>query len=152
MKYIEKTFVLVFVTLMVICMTSFDNDAQAQDMVVIVNSDNPIGNMTSADAKNYFLRKVKARWPDTNAKIKPVDRIGDPQEKSYFYEKVLEMSRGDVTRYFMERQYQKAQSTPSKKPSGTSVVDYVAMTPGAIGYVKSSEANGNSSVKVVFAF
>ena len=152
MKYIEKTFVLVFVLVMVICMTSFDNDAQAQDMVVIVNSDNPIGNMNTTDARNYFLRKVKSRWPGTNAKIKPVDRIGDPQEKSDFYEKVLDMSREEVTRYFMERQYQKAESTPSKKSSGTSVVDYVAMTPGAIGYVKSNDATGNSGVKVVHTF
>ncbi|MDX2304159.1 MAG: hypothetical protein NW226_15250 [Microscillaceae bacterium] len=58
--------------------------AQNTGFVVIVNNDNPVGQMNAGQAKLYYLRKVKKRWPVIEKNIRPVDRTGNPPRQSRF--------------------------------------------------------------------
>lgn len=115
---------------------------------VIVNKDNPISGLDAVQAKLYFLRKVKSRWPQINKNIKPVERKGNPASRQTFLSNVLKMSGADVERYFMEKQYQKAIPLPAKVSSDQEVINYVKNNVGAIGYVEVGTAT--SDVKVLF--
>jgi ABC-type phosphate transport system substrate-binding protein len=120
-------------------------------IVVIVNNENPIATLTASEAKLFYLRKLKSRWPGINKNIRPVDRKTKCAERSTFYESILKMDDKSVESYFAERQFQNAERAPEKMNSDSEVVDYVASEIGAIGYIKASSLTGDvkSKVKVV---
>lgn len=126
----------------------------ASDYAVIVNKDNPIANLTSGEAKLYFLRKLKSRWPGINKNIRPVTRKSKGSERDAFYTTILKMSDAEVDNYFAERQFQNAEKLPDKVASDAEVISFVENEIGAIGFVstKSLSADAKQRVKVVLEF
>lgn len=125
-------------------------NAQSNDIVIIVNSDNPVEEMTAGKAKLYYLRKVKKRWPEIEKNIKPVDQAGNSELKSFFLSKVLGMPEAEVNNYFTQRQFANAEKPPIKFSSEDEVIKYVSENMGAIGYVsKQSFSRANGKVKAV---
>ncbi len=140
------------VLLLFISITLFPAFTPVQDsIVVIVNNENPIASLTASEAKLFYLRKLKSRWPGINKNIRPVDRKTKCSERSTFYETILKMDDKAVESYFAERQFQNAERVPDKMNSDGEVIDYVASEIGAIGYIKASSltADAKSKVKVV---
>lgn len=143
------------VLLLFISITLFPAFTPVQDsIVVIVNNENPIASLTASEAKLFYLRKLKSRWPGINKNIRPVDRKTKCSERSTFYETILKMDDKAVESYFAERQFQNAERVPEKMNSDSEVIDYVASEIGAIGYIKASSltADAKSKVKVVLTF
>lgn len=141
--------------LLFISITLFPAFTPVQDsIVVIVNNENPIASLTASEAKLFYLRKLKSRWPGINKNIRPVDRKTKCSERSTFYEAILKMDDKAVESYFAERQFQNAERVPEKMNSDNEVIDYVASEIGAIGYIKASSltADAKSKVKVVLTF
>tara|TARA_B110000211_G_scaffold179894_1_gene203536 strand:- start:1077 stop:1472 length:396 start_codon:yes stop_codon:yes gene_type:complete len=116
-------------------------------IVIIVNNENPIADMSIGKTKITYLRKIKKRWPKFKKTVLPVDRKGTCPAQVTFYTKVLKMAPQDVNRYFVERQYQKAEKPPIEFNSDADVVAYVKANPGAIGYV--SKSASTKGVKIV---
>lgn len=143
------------VLLLFISITLFPAFTPVQDsIVVIVNNENPIASLTASEAKLFYLRKLKSRWPGINKNIRPVDRKTKCSERSTFYETILKMDDKAVESYFAERQFQNAERVPEKMNSDSEVIDYVSSEIGAIGYIKASSltADAKSKVKVVLTF
>lgn len=126
----------------------------AGNFVVIVHNGNPIPTLTSAEAKLYYLRKIKSRWPGINKNIRPADRKAKSPERDAFYSAILKMSDKEVEAYFAERQFQNAERLPEKLSSDAEVIDFVGSEPGSISYVnaKSLTADAKGKVKVVLEF
>lgn len=125
---------------------SFDGEG----IVVIVNKDNPVTELTSGSAKLYYLRKIKRRWPAIEKTIKPVDRKGSPALKNAFFTQVLEMSVEAGNNYFTQRQFSNSEMPPVQLDSDEEVVSYVAENIGAIGYIsKSAYQSSRDKVKAV---
>jgi ABC-type phosphate transport system substrate-binding protein len=55
------------------------------NLVIIVNKDNPISALSASEAKLYYLRKLKNRWPGINKNIRPVTRNTKCSERDAFY-------------------------------------------------------------------
>jgi len=115
-----------------------------------VNKDNPIAALSAGEAKLYFLRKLKNRWPGINKNIRPATRKTKCPERDAFYSQILKMSETEVDNYFSERQFQNAEKLPDKFNSDAEVVAFVEQEIGGIGFVSSGSAG--SKVKVVLEF
>ena len=54
------------------------------DYVVIVNKENPIATLSAGEAKLYFLRTLKNRWPGINKNIRLATRKSKCAEREAF--------------------------------------------------------------------
>jgi hypothetical protein len=124
---------------------------QGTEISVIVNKENPVGTLSAGEAKLYWLRKIKKRWPDINKNIKPVDRKAKCIEQETFYSKVLNMTATDVESYFTQKQYESAEKPQDKFPNDAAIISFVSEEQGAIGFVNSSSLSveDKNKVKVV---
>jgi ABC-type phosphate transport system substrate-binding protein len=120
------------------------------DFAVIVNKDNPIASLSAGEAKLYFLRKLKNRWPGINKNIRPATRKAKCAERDAFYATILKMTETEVETYFAEREFQKAEKKPEKVGSDAEMVAYVEQELGAIGFVRATSVT--AGVKVVLTF
>lgn len=139
---------LILIPFLFVILTAF---APATEIAIIVNKENTIEKLTVGEAKLYWLRKIKKRWPDINKNIKPVDRKSGNAEQEAFYAKVLGMSATDVETYFSQRQYEAAEKPQDKFSSDAAIIDFVAEEAGAIGFVNSASltSEAKSKVKIV---
>lgn len=126
--------------------------ANAQSgIVVIVNQNNTaVNTMSEGQVKLYFLKKIKIRWPNINEAILPVDLPSSNQASKTFYDKVLKMTKEDVSQYFVSRQISNAIKPPVLKESEDDVINYVTLHNGAIAYVsEATYLKHQSKVKAV---
>ena len=118
---------------------------QAQDVKVIVNSANSVGELPAADVTNIFLKKT-ARFPGGTAAV-PVDQAKGSAVRGAFSKSVLGRPAGAVEAYWQQQIFAGGELPPSTKASDDDVVAFVKATPGAIGYVSSGASV--AGVKVV---
>lgn len=121
----------------------------AEELTVIVNAKNPIGNLNLAEIRKYFLKEQQT-WPN-GEKIRSVDRNGNSPERRAFLEKVLKLSADEMEQYWISIRYQKGVAVPPKLNTDHEVVEYVGAYEGAIGFVnsKSIGAGQKSEIKVI---
>ncbi|HZY78852.1 MAG TPA: hypothetical protein VFE50_04970 [Cyclobacteriaceae bacterium] len=136
---------LLIIPILFIVMTAF---APSAEIAIILNKENTIERLTVGEAKLYWLRKIKKRWPDLNKNIKPVDRKSGNPEQDAFYAKVLGMSATDVETYFSQRQYEAAEKPQDKFATDAAVIDFVAEEAGAIGFVNTASLTAEAKAKV----
>jgi len=121
---------------------------QGSEIAVIVNKENPVATLSAGEAKLYWLRKIKKRWPEINKNIKPVDRKAKSPEQETFYAKVLNMSATDVEAYFTQKQYESAEKPQDKFANDEAIIGFVSEEQGAIGFVNSNSLTGDNKNKV----
>lgn len=134
------------ILLVVVISLGFVN-VQEKPLYIIVNSNNTVEEMTVGAVKITYLRKIRKRWKSIPKNVKPVD-YSDLSIKQEFYQKVLKMDETDVKRYFVERQYQRAEAPPQIVSTEGAMIEFVRSNQGAIGYI-SSIAKLPNGVKVI---
>jgi ABC-type phosphate transport system substrate-binding protein len=151
MKIYKKLLILLLVVVTINLNSAYTTKNTAAEIIVIVNKENPVESLTASEAKLYYLRKLKKRWPVINKNILPADRKKKCPEQDYFYSKVLGMSATDVEQYFVNRQLQNAERPQDKFLTEAEIINFVASEPGAIGYVSANALTPElkSRVKVV---
>lgn len=143
-----------FVKYLILCIVlgSAIHQASAQEIAVIINSENPAANLSSAQVKITYMRKLTKRWKDLAKNIIPVDRNSDTEGRKKFLKEILGMTSDEFTRYFTERAYQNTEAPPVKFGSDAEIIAYVESNPGALAYVPKSSIGAGSKVKVVLTF
>jgi hypothetical protein len=143
--------ILLLMPFLLLMLTAFAPETATTEIAIIVNKENTVDKLSAGEAKLYWLRKIKKRWPDINKNIKPADRKSKCAEQDVFYSAVLGMTANDVETYFTQKQYENAEKPQDKFSSDAAVIDFVAGEPGAIGFVNvnSLTAEAKASVKVV---
>ncbi len=118
-------------------------------LVVIVNSSNPVDTVSLGDLKKLFLSD-KSRW-DTGKSVATVMLAPGAPERVAFLKIVCHMSDAEFAKYFVQAAFTgKDVSPPKEVGSAAAVKSSVGSSPGAIGFVKASEASaGDSTVKAV---
>lgn len=134
---------------LLLILSAFKSETNANDFVIIVNGANPVTSLTVTQVKLTYLRKINRRWEGLNKNILPVDRKVDCDVKRFFLKTVLQMTNDELNRYFTEREYQNAEPPPAKLVSDDEVLNYVSNNVGAIGYVKKSAVSSKYNVKTV---
>jgi ABC-type phosphate transport system substrate-binding protein len=118
--------------------------AAGDPIVVIVNSSNPVDNLSMGELKKLFLSD-RSRW-DTGKAVAPVMLSAGAPERTSFLKAVCGMSDADLSKYFMQAAFTGKSATPPKEVSSASAVkSFVAGSPGAIGFVKASDFHGDGS-------
>jgi ABC-type phosphate transport system substrate-binding protein len=112
-------------------------------IVVIVNSANPIDNLSTAELKKLFLSD-RSRW-DTGKSVAPVLVTGS-SERAAFLKTVCRMSDSDFSKYFLQAAFTGKSATPPKEVSSVAALkNFVVSSPGAIGFVKALDFHGDGS-------
>jgi ABC-type phosphate transport system substrate-binding protein len=119
-------------------------EAAGDPIVVIVNSSNPVDNLSMGELKKLFLSD-RSRW-DTGKAVAPVMLTPGVAERTSFLKIVCGMSDADLSKYFMQAAFTGKSATPPKEVGSASAVKaFVASSPGAIGFVKGLDFHGDGS-------
>jgi ABC-type phosphate transport system substrate-binding protein len=124
-------------------------EAAGDPIVVIVNNANPVDNLSIAELKKLFLGD-RSRW-DTGKAVAPVMPGPGAPERTAFLKIVCGMNDADLDKYFLQAAFTGKSATPPKALSSAAAVkNFVAGSPGAIGFVKASDLPpGDTTVKTV---
>lgn len=145
----KRIYFLLILTISFITIAGSPN-VQAQEFVVVINTENNTSDLKQVVAKLYYLRKIKKVWPGSGAVITPVGLKGVSTAKSSFLKNVLKMSETELTAYFRQRHFANAESIPPSFDTEEELVDYVSKNKGAIGYLSAeSYARFSSKVKAL---
>ncbi len=123
--------------------------AAGDSIVVIVNSANPVDNLSVGDLKKIFMSD-RSKW-DTGKSVAPVMPGPGAPERVAFLKVVCAMSEADFSKYFVTAAFTGKDVTPPKEVSSArDVKSVVAGSPGAIGFVKASDFSaGDGGVRAV---
>lgn len=118
--------------------------ASGDPIVVIVNSSNPVDNLSMGELKKLFLSD-RSRW-DTGKSVAPVMVSAGAPERTAFLKIVCGMSDSEFGKYFLQAAFTGKSATPPKEVSSSqSVKAAVAGSPGAIGFIKAEDFHGDGS-------
>ena len=136
--------ILVVMTGLLLTLSPPPVQAAGDPIVVIVNSANPVDNLTMGELKKLFLGD-RSRW-DTGKAVAPVMLTPGPPERTAFLKIVCGMNDADLAKYFLQAAFTGKSATPPKEVSSVSAVKaFVGGSPGAIGFVKALDFHGDGS-------
>ena len=107
--------------------------SNAQTVVIIVNSENPVLDISSEDLRNIFIAD-KSVWEDGNS-IQLVDWKINDSIREQFYAKIVRKSTAVVRRGWVQKIVIGNIYPPSVLSSEEEIVNYVATHRWAIAYV-----------------
>jgi ABC-type phosphate transport system substrate-binding protein len=120
--------------------------AAGDEVDVIVNKTNSVGEMSIPDARKIFTAD-KGTWPNGKRITVLMLAPGRP-ERAIVLSQIYKMTDSDYGKYFLQACFTgKVEAPPKDVSSPAEVKQDVAGNPGAIGYV--SAADVDDSVKVV---
>jgi ABC-type phosphate transport system substrate-binding protein len=118
--------------------------AASDPIVVIVNSSNPVENLSMSELKKLFLSD-RSRW-DTGKSVAPVMEAAGAPERTAFLKIVCGMNDASFSKYFLQAAFTGKSATPPKEVSSAAAVkSFVATSPGAIGFVGAQDFHGDGS-------
>lgn len=119
--------------------------AGPDEIVVIVNKDNPATALGQSDLRPIF-QTTKTEWPD-GSKILPLNLPEADPMRLGFDAAVLGLDPDRVARYWVDRKIRGGNPPPKKIPSGALVVKLVSAKVEAVGYANVGDVD--KSVKIV---
>jgi ABC-type phosphate transport system substrate-binding protein len=118
--------------------------ARAQDVVLVANKSVPISAISEADLRAIFTG-VKTRFPDGSRAV-PVTLKGGPAHE-VFLKNHLEEDPDQFRARWRKAVFTGQGAMPKACDSESALLEYVANTPGALGYV--SRAPSQDGVKTL---
>ncbi len=127
----------------------FAASARAEDktpaLAIIVNPSNKMDGTTAKELQRYF-KAEKSKTPEGLKLIIVMQEAGRP-ERDAALKNIYKMNEAQYTNYFVEATFTGAVANAPKSLSNVALKKFVATTPGAIGYVRSTDVD--ESVKVL---
>jgi ABC-type phosphate transport system substrate-binding protein len=115
-------------------------------MVVIVNHDNPLNELSAAELRRMVLGET-TRWSDGKKVTIALREPGQP-ERDAVLRLICRMSDEDFTRYLLHASYRgELQAGPKILDTPNGVRRFVFNVPGALGFVRADELD--ASVKTI---
>lgn len=129
---------------------SAPTSARADDderLAVVVGADSSVSGLTFYELKQLYMGQ-KQKTP-TGEWLIPLNLKANTPERVGFEISVLGMSPEVVTQYWVDRKIRGQSNPPKAIRSSALVLRLVAKVPGAIGYVRASEAQGLEGVRII---
>lgn len=121
-------------------------DDKADSLAIVVNKTCKLDDVSFSDLQKYF-KADKSKTPDGTKIALAMQDVGRP-ERDGALKLIYKMGEREYADFFVEATFTGAvASAPKSLPSGAAVKQFVAGTPGALSYVRGSEAD--DSVKVL---
>lgn len=134
------------VAAMMILVLGMSFEVRAEEVAIIVNAKNPVGNLEMVQIRNYFL-KEHLSWPN-GEKVRSVDQRGNSRERRTFLSKVVDLNSDELEKFWISKRYEKGVAVPPKLGSDREVIEYVLSFEGAVGYVNSRNLGGSDSSQI----
>jgi ABC-type phosphate transport system substrate-binding protein len=120
--------------------------AQSADLAVIVNKNSGLDNVTSEELAKIF-RAEKPKDPNGTRFTITAREAGSP-ERTAALAQIFKMSEDDYSKYFLQATFTGQVTSAPRTINGAAVAkQFVSVTPGAISYIRSSDAD--DSVKIL---
>lgn len=116
------------------------------DLVVITHPRAGVDQLTREQVINIFLGRF--RQFSSGIAAEPIDLPPDTAEKAAFYQKLVGKELAEINAYWARLVFSGRTQPPRQATSAAQMLELVASTPGAIGYVE--RPKGESRVKIVF--
>jgi ABC-type phosphate transport system substrate-binding protein len=117
-----------------------------EGLAIVVNRQNPIDNVTLGQLRQVFFGE--RRWWSSKRRVTLVARPRGAAERQPVLRVIYRMNDQDLDKYFFFGVYRGEFSTsPATVATPGDVRKFVEKTPGAIGYLRASDAD--DSVKVI---
>ncbi|MBI5136878.1 MAG: hypothetical protein HZA24_06015 [Nitrospirae bacterium] len=107
--------------------------AQTAGFAVVAHRAVPVDALSAAELRRVFLKK-QTHWAD-GTPIAVVEMTGDPALREGFYGRILNSTVERMTAYWINETMTHAVAPPRLYGTAAMLLDYVARTPGAIGFV-----------------
>lgn len=114
------------------------------DVAVVANNGIGVDSITASEAKKLWLGKSKSLG---GASVKLADLSPGNASRDHFYSTVVKKNGKKLKAYWAKIVFSGKGTPPKAFASDAEIVNWVAKTPGALGYVDSSAAD--DSVKVL---
>lgn len=115
---------------------------------VIINPNDAGAGLSQGDAKKIYLGKKKSL--PSGSKALPVDQTAGSVLREGFLSSVVGKSESQYKSFWAKKLFTGKGKPPTEKDSDDAIKAFVASTPGAVGYIDSS--NLDDSVKEAFSF
>jgi ABC-type phosphate transport system substrate-binding protein len=112
---------------------------------VIVNASNPVKSLSRVQLAGMFLKKIDA-W-ETGALVTPIDQPERAPVRQSFSRDVIGKPPAAVKSYWNQLIFSGRSIPPVERLSDTDVINFVKVTPSAVGYVLATTPT--KGVKVV---
>lgn len=122
------------------------SSAGPNDLLVIVNSQNPVTRLTGSELRPIF-QTTKRKW-DNGALVEPVNLPEKSAPRQLFDKAVLGFDPDTALRYWIDRKVRGEARPPKRLTTPAAVVAHVSSTLGGIGYIP-VEGQVPAGVKVV---
>lgn len=114
--------------------------AGSSELVVVVNSANPVASLNKSQLAALYKAKT-TEFPNGAAAV-ALNLPPDNEVRQDFDKAVLNMSADDAKRFWIDMKIRSGGAAPQKLASPAAVARQVAKTPNALGYVPVSDAKG----------
>jgi ABC-type phosphate transport system substrate-binding protein len=119
--------------------------ASTDEILVIVNKDNPNRSLARDELRPFF-QTTKTQWSDSK-RAAPFNLPDDDTTRREFDTAVLRLDPERVARYWVDRKIRGGERPPVKLPGVAAMLRAVAANGGGIGYVRAGDAN--ATVKII---
>jgi ABC-type phosphate transport system substrate-binding protein len=135
------------VRFVVFLILAFAISARAEDLVVIVNAENPVTEASPAEIRDYFLKR-KRTWPD-KSDVRFIDRTPADSLRKLFLTNIINKTSRDLELFWIGQKLYSGDSAPLQEADEKMVIDFVGTFKGAIGYISSTTALTSKKVKAL---
>ncbi len=111
----------------------FFSAARAEELAMIVNSQNSINTISQTQVSDFFLKKAK-QWPGGTT-VRFFDRSDTSELRKSFIRSYIHKSSRDIELYWIGQKLYSGLSAPSQLSSDNMTEIMVSRFSGAIGYV-----------------
>ena len=120
--------------------------ASVDSIAIIVNQSNPVENLSAPDLRKIFLGE-RSHWPNGRRITLVMLAAGQPERKAMLRE-IYHMSESEFNNHFIQGLFTgEVFLSPKALANAAEVRKFVFNVPGAIGFLRASDAD--ASVKVV---
>ncbi len=131
---------------LVVVLWTRSSSAGSSELLVIVNSQNPVTRLSASDLRPIFQTR-KSKW-ESGALVEPVNLPEKSPQRQTFDRAVMGFDPEMTVRYWIDRKVRGEARPPKRLATPAAVLSHVAGSPGGIGYLPADGAPG-PGVKVV---
>jgi ABC-type phosphate transport system substrate-binding protein len=136
MQTIRRSFLIILATVAaLLCLPGSDRAAAADDLLVIVNPDNAMASIESKDLQRIYLGK-KTMWEDGSSIVTVMPKDGTVHDM--FIEDYLDRSVQRFATYWRQMVFTGKGVPPKSFVKESDLVEFVARTPGSVGFASTS--------------
>lgn len=120
-------------------LSCFGFGARAGELVVIVNPQSGVEQLSKSEVINIFMGRQKKLPSGTTALA--VDLAGPNAEKKHFYARLVDKELAEINSYWARLIFSGQGSPPRQAETAEEVLDIVENNKGAIGYLERNQAD-----------